>query len=213
MRLILASALALTAAVAAPIIAQQTPGGPPGSKNPALVTGGTYTADPGHSMVKWTVDHLGFTPYTGIFGDVTGTLTLDPKNPSAAKVDVTIPVSKVTTASSGLTAHLLRAGKDGGKADFFGAAPADAKFVSTAVVVSGETAKVSGNLTLNGVTKPVTLDARFYGAGKDPAQMGGKENVGFTATGSIKRSDFGVSYGIPIVSDAVQLEIIGAFAK
>ncbi len=212
MRLIFASALALAAASAAPIIAQ-APTAPPGSRNPALVTGGTYTADPNHSMVKWTVDHLGFTPYTGIFGSVAGTLTLDPKNPSAAKVDVTIPVSKVITASAGLTAHLLKPAAEGGKADFFGAAPADAHFVSTSVAATGQTAKVTGNLTLNGVTKPVTLDAKFYGAGKGPAMMGGKENVGFTATGTIKRSDFAVLYGLPIVSDAVQLDIIVAFQK
>jgi polyisoprenoid-binding protein YceI len=210
MRLAIIAALALATTAA---IAQQPPMAVPGAKNPALVTGGTYMADSGHSMVKWTVDHLGFTPYTGIFGDVSGTLTLDPKNLSTAKVDVTIPVAKVTTASSGLTSHLLRAGKDGGKADFFGAAPADAKFVSTRVVASGQNAKVTGNLTLNGVTRPVTLDAKFYGAGKAPAMMGGKENVGFTATGTIKRSEFGVGYGIPVVSDAVQLEIIAAFQK
>jgi polyisoprenoid-binding protein YceI len=212
-KIVAAATLVLATAVAVPIIAQQPPMAAPGSKNPALVTGGSYTADPGHSMVKWTVDHLGFTPYTGIFGDVSGTLTLDPKNLAATKVDVTIPVAKVTTASGGLTSHLLRPGKDGGKADFFGAAPADAKFVSTGVVASGETAKVTGNLTLNGVTRPVTLDAAFYGAGKAPAMMGGKENVGFTATGTIRRSDFGVSYGIPVVSDAVQLDIIVAFQK
>ena len=207
MRLILVTALALAAPLAA-----QAPSAP-GSRNPALVTGGTYQADPGHSMVKWTVDHLGFTPYTGIFGDVSGTLTLDPKNPSAAKVDVTIPVAKVTTASSGLTAHLLRPGKDGGKPDFFGEGAADARFVSTRVVASGQTATVTGNLTLNGVTKPVTLAAKFYGAGTMPAQMGGKSGVGFTATGTIKRSEFGVAFGIPMVSDAVQLEIIAAFQK
>jgi polyisoprenoid-binding protein YceI len=56
----------------------------PGSANPAAVTGGTYKADPDHTLVLWTVDHLGFTPYTGIFGSVTGTLTLDPKHPNAA---------------------------------------------------------------------------------------------------------------------------------
>ncbi|WP_374942495.1 YceI family protein [Sphingomonas sp.] len=212
MRLAILTTLALTAAVAAPIIAQQPPMAVPGSPNPASITGGTYTADPAHSMVKWTVNHLGFTPYTGIFGDVAGTLTLDPKNLSAAKVDVTIPVSKVTTASSGLTAHLLKPAA-GGKADFFGASPADARFVSTGVVATGQSARVTGNLTLNGVTKPVTLDAKFFGAGKAPAMMGGKENVGFTATGTIRRSEFGVAYGIPIVSDAVQLDIIGAFQK
>jgi polyisoprenoid-binding protein YceI len=204
--------LAATAAIASPIIAQQAMQ-TPGSKNPAAVTGGTYTVDPNHTLVGWRVDHLGFNDYFGIFGSVTGLLTLDPKNLDAAKVDVTIPVSKVTTASAGLTAHLLRPGKDGGKPDFFGAAPADARFVSTSVAAQGQRAKITGNLTLNGVTKPVVLDASFAGAGKMPAQMGGKETVGFHAATTIKRSDFGVSMGIPMVSDEVRLDITAAFEK
>ncbi|MFD1612114.1 YceI family protein [Sphingomonas tabacisoli] len=204
--------LVLPLALAAPLVAQ-APMSKPGSANPAAVTGGTYTADPNHTLVLWTVDHLGFTPYTGIFGSVTGTLTLDPKNPNAAKVDVTIPVSKVTTASAGLTEHLLKPGKDGGKPDFFGPSPADAHFVSTKVVAQGQKAKITGNLTLNGVTRPVTLDAAFYGAGKMAANIGGKENVGFRATTTIKRSDFGVMMGIPLVSDEVKLEIAAAFQK
>ena len=204
--------LAVPALLAAPLIAQ-APMQKPGSANPTAVTGGSYTVDSGHTLVVWTLDHLGFSPYTGIFGGVTGTLTLDPKNPNAAKVDVTIPVSKVTTASEGLTSHLLRPGKDGGKPDFFGASPADARFVSTSVRASGRTAKIAGNLTLNGVTKPVTLDARFYGAGKAPPQMGGKENVGFTATTTIKRSEFGLGFGVPMVGDDVKLEIKAAFQK
>jgi polyisoprenoid-binding protein YceI len=209
MRLVYAAALALASTIAV----AQAPMSKPGSANPAAVTGGTYKADPDHTLVTWTVDHLGFTPYTGIFGSVTGTLTLDPKNPNAAKVDVTIPVSKVTTASAGLTAHLLRGGKDGGKPDFFGPDPADAHFVSTSVAASGQKAKITGNLTLNGVTRPVTLDASFYGAGKMPADMGGQENVGFRATTKIKRSDFGVTMGIPLVSDEVDLQIAAAFQK
>ncbi|WP_294301384.1 YceI family protein [uncultured Sphingomonas sp.] len=204
--------IAATAAIATPIVAQQAMQAP-GSKNPAAITGGTYSVDPNHTLVGWRVDHLGFNDYFGIFGSVTGTLTLDPKRPNASKVDVTIPVSKVTTASAGLTAHLLRAGKDGGKPDFFGAAPADARFVSTSVVATGQRAKIAGNLTLNGVTKPVTLDATFSGAGKMPAQMGGKETVGFHASTTIKRSDFGVNYAIPMVSDAVKLDITAAFEK
>ena len=204
---LLATALASTAALA------QTPTAPPGSRNPAAITGGTYTADPAHTLITWTVDHLGFSPYSGIFGDATGTLTFDRRNPAAARVEMTIPVAKVTTASGGLTEHLLRPGKDGGKADFFGASPAPARFVSTRVAVTGQTARVTGNLTLNGVTRPVTLDARFYGAGKAPAMMGGKENVGFTASGTIRRSEFGIGYGIPIVSDAVKLNIEAAFQK
>ena len=205
--------IAASAAIATPLIAQQAMQ-VPGSKSVAGITGGTYTADPSHTLVSWTVDHLGFTPYFGLFGDVTGTLTFDPKNPAAAKVDVTIPVSKVVTASAGLTAHLLRPGKEGGKPDFFGAAPSDAKFVSTSVKpTSSGKANVTGNLTLNGVTKPVVLDASFAGAGKMPAQMGGKEMVGFHASTTIKRSEFGVLMGIPMVSDEVRLDITAAFQK
>ncbi len=196
---------------AAPLVAQQMQ--KPGAPDPARVTGGTYTVDSGHTLIGWKVNHLGYNDYFGIFGDSTGTLTLDPKNPNAAKVDITIPVGKVTTASKGLTDHLLRPGKDGGKADFFGASPADAKFVSTSVAAAGTKAKITGNLTLNGVTKPVTLDAEFAGAGKSPAMMGGKENVGFHAETTIKRSDFGIGYGIPMVSDEVELEITVAFEK
>jgi polyisoprenoid-binding protein YceI len=204
--------LAATAAVATPIVAQQAMQ-KPGSKNPAAVTGGTYTVDPGHTLIGWRVDHLGFNDYFGIFGSATGTLTLDPKQPNAAKVEITIPVSKVTTASAGLSAHLLRPGKDGGKPDFFGAAPADAKFVSTSVSAVGQRAKIAGDLTLNGVTKPVVLDAEFAGAGKTPAQMGGKETVGFHARATIRRSDFGITNGIPFVSDDVALDITVAFQK
>ncbi|GAO77687.1 MULTISPECIES: YceI family protein [unclassified Sphingopyxis] len=205
------AALAFAAVVATPIVLAQG-GSAPGAPDKSRVTAGTYAADPLHTMVVWEVDHLGFSKYTGIFGDVSGTLVIDPKNPAAAKVDVIIPVSKVTTANAGLTSHLLRPGKDGGKPDFFGAAPADAKFVSTSVVLDddGDEAKVTGNLTLNGVTKPVTLDVDFHGAG---VGMNKKETVGFQAETTIKRSDFGINMGIPYVSDAVELEIHAAFEK
>ncbi len=206
---LIAAALVIPATIAV----AQMPTSPPGSANPAAVTGGTYTVDSGHTLVGFRVNHLGFNDYFGIFGDATGTLVLDPKNPGAAKVDITIPVAKVTTASAGLTAHLLRPGKDGGKPDFFGENPADARFVSTTVRATGMKASIAGELTLNGVTRPVVLDAEFAGAGKVPPQMGGKENVGFHARGTIKRSDFGISNGIPFVSDAVALDITVAFQK
>jgi polyisoprenoid-binding protein YceI len=203
--------IALPLLVAAPLLAQQMQR--PGSKSTAAITGGTYTVDSGHTLIGWRVDHMGFNDYFGIFGSATGTLDLDPKKPNAAKVDITIPVSKVTTANAALTAHLLREGKDGGKPDFFGPAPADARFVSTSVAATGMKAKITGNLTLNGVTKPVVLDAEFAGAGKAPPMMGGKENVGFHAKTTIKRSDFGVMMGIPVVSDNVALDITVAFQK
>lgn len=208
------AAFVLAAVCTAPLIAQQVP--KVGAKDAARVTGGTYTVDSGHTLVRWQVDHLGISPYFGIFGDISGTLMLDPRNIGAAKVDITIPVSKVVTASAGLTAHLLKApAKAGDKPDFFGPNPADARFVSTAVTAGPDpmSATVAGNLTLNGVTKPVTLDVDFHGAGKAPAQMGGSENVGFEAETTIKRSDFGISLGIPGVSDEVDLGIVAAFQK
>lgn len=209
-----AVALALGAPFAAPLVAQIA--AKPGAADPARVTGGTYTVDHEHTMVGWRLDHLGVTPYFGIFGQVTGTLDIDPKNPRATKVDVTIPVAKVTTASPGLTAHLLRpAAQAGGKPDFFGPAPADARFVSTSVEPGEKagTAKLTGNLTLNGVTKPVVLDVEFYGAAKMPKEMGGQDMIGFEADATIKRSDFGISAAIPLVSDEVQLDIVAAFVK
>lgn len=202
--------LAVPLFAAVPLIAQSAPQ-VPGTMEVARVTAGTYNTDPGHTLVGWRVSHFGFNDYFGIFGNISGTLVLDPKKPNAAKVDITIPVGKVTTASAGLTGHLLRAGKDGGKPDFFGPAPSDAKFVSTSVVAKGTTAKIMGDLTLNGVTKPVVLNAKFSGAGNNPYSK--KATVGFHATTTIKRSDFGVMYGIPVVSDNVTLDISVAFEK
>lgn len=204
-------------AIALPILAQPAPT-KPGTRDAARVSGGTYTVDHEHTLVRWKVDHLGITPYFGMFGQITGTLVLDPAGPDKSKVDVTIPVSRVITASPGLTQHLLRAPeKAGGKPDFFGPAPADARFVSTSIVDDGSAgngrAKVIGNLTLNGVTKPVTLNVSFYGAARLPKDMGGEEMVGFEARSTIKRSDFGIDMGIPMVSDDVDLEIVAAFTK
>ncbi|WP_324603058.1 YceI family protein [Porphyrobacter sp. AAP82] len=138
--------------------------------------------NPDHSLIGWEVSHFGFNDYYGLFGDVAGTLGLDPAKPAEAKVDVTIPLANVSTASMGLTDHLLRAGKDGGKPDFFGPAPVPARFV---------TATIIGDLPLNGVTRPVTFEAET----------------------AIKRSDFGVSYAIPFVTDEVELDISVAFEK
>ncbi|MFN3988677.1 MAG: YceI family protein [Erythrobacter sp.] len=207
--------LALTggALLAGPtLFAQSAPPEIPGAPDPARVTAGSYLADPSHSLVAFEVNHFGFNDYYGLFGDVAGTLELDPANLAAAKVEVTIPVASVTTASKGLTEHLLRPGKDGAKPDFFGPAPAPARFVSTKVEpTSATTANITGDLTLNGVTRQVTFEAEFTGAGTNPFNR--KATVGFEAETAIKRSDFGINYAIPLVSDEVELDISVAFEK
>ena len=211
---IAAAAIVLAATggiAAAPAIFAQGAAQVPGTMDASRVTAGTYAADPSHSLIAFEVNHFGFNDYYGIFGDVAGTLVLDPANLDAAKVDVTIPIANVTTASKGLTDHLLRAGKDGAKPDFFGPAPAPARFVSTSVKADGMKATITGDLTLNGVTKPVTFEAEFTGAGTNPFNK--KATIGFEAETQIKRSDFGVNYGIPMVSDEVELDISIAFEK
>lgn len=185
---------------------------PPGKLDPARVTAGSYTVDAGHTLVGWRVDHFGISDYFGIFGDVTGTLQLDPKYLGATKLDVSIPVSKVTVASAGLRDHLLRPGKDGGKPDFFGSDPADARFVSTTVRRTGPMkADITGDFTLNGVTRPVTIAAEFTGAGPHP--MNKRLNIGFKGTATIKRSEFGIGFAVPMVSDEVELDLTAAFEK
>jgi polyisoprenoid-binding protein YceI len=184
----------------------------PGAMDVSRAQAGTYAVDPNHTLIGWRVNHFGFNDYFGIFGGSTGTLTIDPAAPQNAKVDITIPVANVTTASAGLTGHLLKPAGENGKADFFGANPAPARFVSTKVEPNGTNAKITGDLTLNGVTKPVVIDAQFTGAGN--AMMPPRKlTLGFEGTTTIKRSDFGIGFGIPMVSDEVELDITAAFEK
>ena len=206
--------LAAAAAIAALSIGTlQAQGGPPplpGQMDPSRVQAGTYKSDKNHSLVGWRLNHFGFNDYFGLFGDVDATLTIDPANPAGAKVDATIPINPIV-ASQGLHDHLLRAGADGKKPDFFGPSQAPAHFVSTNVAVNGTKATITGDFTLNGVTKPVTINAEFTGAGN--SMMGNKLTVGFEGTAKIKRSDWGLSTFVPMVSDEVELTITTAFEK
>jgi polyisoprenoid-binding protein YceI len=208
MRNFLISAAALVAiAGGTAVIAQQMPAAP-GAKDPSRVTGGSYQVDPGHTQVAFAYDHMGFSNNFGIISGPTGTLTLDPKNVAASKVSIEVPIANLRTGIQALDDHLM-------KPEFFDSAKfPKATFVSTGVKADGAaSAEITGNLTIKGITKPVTLDADFYGAGKAPAMAGGKENVGFVATTSVKRSDFNMGYGVPMVGDTIELKIVTAFQK
>ena len=164
-------------------------------------------------MVAWSVSHFGFNDYYGIFGDVEGTLELDPANLSAASVDVSVPIASVIVPSEGLRQHMLQPGQDGGAPDFFGANPQPARFVSTQVETTGETsANITGNLTMNGQTHPVTIAAELSGMGTNA--MNQRETLGFHGTTTIQRSQFDIPFGIPFgISDEVDLRITIAFEK
>ncbi|MGX7895389.1 YceI family protein [Tsuneonella sp. HG222] len=214
MRKLTATVLAGAAALAAftTIQAQNGPPQLPGQMDVGRVAAGMYHSDKGHSLVGWRVNHFGFNDYFGIFGDVDGMLEIDPKNISAAKVDVNIPIASVVVASAGLKDHLTRAGKEGGKPDFFGPNPTAARFVSTKVEsTGGTTANITGNLTMNGVTKPITIAAEFTGAGN--SMMGNKATIGFEGRAVLKRSDWGIGFAVPMVSDEVELDISTAWEK
>jgi len=192
-------ALALVSLAAPALLAQ------PGQPETARVAAGSYTVDSSHTQVAWSVSHFGFNLYNGLFAGTTGTMTLDPANPAAAQVTIQIPLDKVVTTSDGLTAHLKRA-------DFFDTAQFPvATFKSTRVTVRDTKATIDGDLTLHGVTKPVSLDAQFVGAGNNP--MSKAATVGFEATTSIKRSDFGMNFGLPNIGDQVDLRITVAFER
>lgn len=198
--------LALVAAAAVPIIAQM-PTEAPGKPDPKRVVAGTYATDPYHSLVGWRVNHMGFNDYFGQFGDVKGSLILDPAAPSKAKLDVTIPMASLTTVNAALTKHLS-------SPEFFDIAKyPEAHFVSTSVKVTGTKAVIVGNLTIKDITKPITLNASFVGAGTGVMQAGGKKTVGFHATGSVNRGDYGMTYGLPLVPDPIKLDLSAAFEK
>lgn len=160
----------------------------------------TYKLDPSHTNVVWFANHFGFSNPSGKFTNVEGTLTLDEQNPSQSKVEVVVKIDSLITGVEKLDAHL--------KSDnFFNVEKfTTAKFISTKVTQTARNiAKVDGNLTLLGVTKPITLNVRLNKIGISPVTQ--KKTAGFSVIGSIKRSDFGMNFGIPGISDEVKLNI------
>jgi polyisoprenoid-binding protein YceI len=173
---------------------------------PAQVQAGTYAVEPTHTRVVFAVDHFGTSTWYGDFSKASGTLTLDPKNPGAASVSVEVPVATVSTTNSVLDGELKAA-------DWLDAAKCpNMSFKSTKVTPTGpDRATIAGELTIHCVTKPVTLQAHYHGAGVNPLTKA--YTVGFDATGKITRSEFGVTKYVPMVSDEVQIILSAPFVK
>lgn len=158
-----------------------------------------FNIDNQHSYVLWKIDHLGFSKQVGKWY-VNGFVILDKEHPDLSKVQATITISELVTGIPELDKHLK--GKEFFDADRF----PKATFESTIVdVINDNSAKVTGNLSLRGVTKPITLRVTLNKVGKHPInhQMG----AGFTATTTLKRSDFGMNAYLPILGDEVVIEI------
>lgn len=201
--------LALTAALTAcgggqtPAPATETPA----ATAPAAANGteiepisGTYVIDPTHTDVLAQWNHLGFSNPSAHFGKVEGTIVYDADDVGNSSVSVTIPLSALNSFTDAFDAHLHNA-------DFFETETyPTATFASTAVESTGtNTLKVSGDLTIKDITRPVELDVRLNGAGPHPRSE--RPAIGFDATTSLLRSDFGLGLGAPAVSDEVLVRI------
>ena len=159
-----------------------------------------YTIDPSHTHVLFMVDHLGFSKMIGVFKDISGGFSFDPANVAASKVKVDIKTASLDTQFGPRDADLKGA-------DWFNVTEfPDMSFVGTSFTKTGDkTGTVTGNLTLLGVTKPVTLNVTFNKAGLRPSDK--KEAAGFSATATIKRTDFGMKTFVPYIGDEVSLLI------
>ncbi|MGE7137182.1 YceI family protein [Luteibacter sp. NPDC031894] len=160
----------------------------------------TYKLDPGHTMVLFSWNHFGFSNPSANLGQVDGTLVYDEKDPSKATVEATLPMAGLDTFVPKLDEHLK-------SADFLDAAKyPNVTFKSTKVTPAGKgKLKVVGDLTVHGVTKPVTLDVTLNKVGPHPMMK--MQTIGFDATTTLKRSDFGVGAYVPNVSDEIKVRI------
>ncbi len=158
----------------------------------------TYKLDANHTAVTFQWTHFGFSHQSGKFMNPTGSVTLDQADPAKSSVEVSFKIADINTGVPALD-------KEFQEANWFDAAKyPTATFKSTKVEVTGkDTAKVTGDLTIHGITKPLTLDVKLNQVGQEM----GKATAGFSATGSINRSDFGLKVLVPSVSDKIDLTI------
>jgi len=159
----------------------------------------TYTIDSTHTFPSFEINHLGFSTQRGRFNKTTGTVVLDRAAKKVA-IDISIDANSISTGLEKLEAHLRAE-------DFFDVAKFPAiTFKSTGAKFEGDKlVAVNGDLTLHGVTKPVMLTVTAFHCGHNPAYK--KDACGADAATSIKRSDFGINYALPAVSDQVNLLI------
>lgn len=176
---------------------------------PSLALASTWEIDGAHSTAQFTVRHMMVTNVRGVFGKMAGTINLDDKDPTKSTVEATIDASTIDTGNEKRDGHLK-------SADFFDVANhPQLTFKSTKVAKAGKNKlKVTGDLTMRGVTKPVVLDVEWpENEIKVPAAMGGGVKRGATATTKVNRQDFGITWNNPmegggvVVGDEVAISI------
>lgn len=168
----------------------------------------TFKIDPLHTQVMFTYNHFGFSNPSALLSDVSGTIQLDQSDWSKSSVTATIPLSSMQTGVTKLTEHLM-------EPRYFDADKyPDITFKSTKVEKTGDkTLSVTGDVTIHGVTRPITLAVKVNGIGKNP--MKPVTSAGFDADATLKRSDFGITHLIPLASDEihVHMTVVGNHTK
>lgn len=155
----------------------------------SLAFANNYTIDKDHSSIDFTVKHLGISNVKGSFKDFEGKIVMDEKKPSTDSATVTIKTTSIDTGTAKRDEHLK-------SPDFFDTSKfPEMSFKTTKVTKTGRTFKIDGLLTLHGVEKPVSLKAEFGGETKDPW---GNQRIAFTATGTIDRTQFGLTWNKPM---------------
>lgn len=164
----------------------------------------TWKIDPAHTSVEFSVKHMMITTVKGRFTDVTGTVVIDDDNPTGGRADITIAAASIDTREAQRDTHLK-------SADFFDVEKFPTlTFRSTRIEGTADAFKMTGDLTIRGVSRPITLDVTHEGRGKDPW---GGERVGYSATGKIKRSDYGLNWNAALetggflVGDEVKISL------
>ncbi|SFR10696.1 YceI family protein [Poseidonocella sedimentorum] len=168
--------------------------------SPAVAEPEAYVLDASHSQIVFSYNHLGYSTSWGMFSGFEGDISFDQESPENSSVTVSFPVKSMLTGWEARFEHLM-------SGDFFDATDDEmVSFTSTGIEVTGETtADITGDLTINGITKPVTLAATLNQAGEHP--MAKKPWAGFSATTTVLRSDFGVGGFAPFISDEVEIQI------
>jgi polyisoprenoid-binding protein YceI len=166
---------------------------------PAFAAPEKYTLDPSHSQIVFSYDHLGFSTTYGMFSGINGEVMFDQADPAASSVSVSFPVRSMLTGWEERFQHFM-------SPDFFNAADdaAAVTFVSTGIEVTGEnTANITGDVTINGVTKPLVIAATMTKADTHP--MANKAWVGFNGTATLLRSEFNLGAFVPNVGDEINI--------
>ena len=170
----------------------------------ALLAGGssasaaeTYTIDKAHTAALFKISHLGFSYTWGRFNDVGGSIVWDDADPAASSVNVLIKADSIDSGDANKDKHLKNA-------DFFSVKEfPEITFVSKSIAKKGDAAyEITGDFTMHGVTKSITIPVTKMGAGIGPDK---KQRIGFDSQFTIKRSDFGMNFGLPGIGDEVTI--------